>query len=373
MGETFAWVIGWSLILEYTLVCAAVAVGWSEHAAVFVHSYIPGFPEALLNGPHVKGGIVNLPAVVISLVVGGLLSLGTRESATVNFVLVIVKIAALALFVALALPAFNPAHFQPFSPNGWASLGPDDVKLGILPAASLMFFAFYGFDAISTAAEEAKKPERDLTIGIVGSMALCTLIYMVVAAAAIGASPTDEFSKSGAPLVFVLEKLGHAKLGEIVALAAVVALPTVIMVFMFGQSRVFYAMSRDGLLPAILSRVNSRTSTPVLVTMLTAVISAVISGFLTLKEIAELANAGTLAAFVAVALSVIVLRIQQPARPRKFRTPLWQVVAPLAILGCGYLFWNLPEKTQLWFVYWNLGGLALYLVWARTRSNLAKL
>ena len=373
MGETAAWVVGWSLILEYTLVCAAVSVGWANHASVFIRDALPGFPEALLNGPHVAGGIVNLPAVVIALAVGGLLCLGTRESATVNFVLVIVKLTALAVFVVIALPGFNASHFQPFSPHGWASVTAEGVKLGILPAASLMFFAFYGFDAISTAAEETKKPERDLTIGIIGSMALCTLIYMVVAAAAIGASLPAEFSKSGEPLVYVMQSLGHDGVARAVAAAAVIALPTVIMVFMYGQSRVFFAMSRDGLLPKLLSKVHARFGTPVLVTMFTATIAAILGGFLTLKEIAELANAGTLAAFIAVALSMMILRIQQPARPRRFKTPLWWLVGPLAITGCAYLFWNLPVKTQTYFLYWNLFGLAVYLVWARTRSNLAKL
>lgn len=373
MGETVAWVVGWSLILEYTLVCAAVSVGWSGYAAGLIRDLVPGFPEALLNGPHMPGGLVNLPAVVIALAVGGLLSLGTRESAIVNFILVLVKLTALAGFVILAVPAFNPEHFQPFSPFGWASLGPNDVKLGILPAASLIFFAFYGFDAISTAAEEAKNPKRDLTIGIVGSMVLCTVIYMVVAAAAIGASAPAEFSRSTEPLAFVMKSLGHDSAAWAIALAAVIAMPTVIMVFMYGQSRVFFAMARDGLLPKVLSKVSARFGTPVLVTMFTATIAALIGGFLTLKEIAELANAGTLAAFIAVALSMIILRVQQPARPRRFKTPLWWLVGPLAIVGCGYLFWNLPLKTQIWFIYWNLGGLALYLLWARTQSNLAKL
>ncbi len=373
MGESVAWIVGWSLILEYTLVCAAVSVGWANHASVFVRDVLPGFPEALLNGPHVPGGIVNLPAVVIALAVGGLLSLGTRESATVNFILVIVKLTALAAFVIIALPGFNAAHFEPFSPNGWSSVGAEGVKLGILPAASLMFFAFYGFDAISTAAEETKRPERDLTIGIVGSMALCTLIYMVVAAAAIGASPPAEFSKSGEPLVYVMQSMGHDLVARVVAGAAVIALPTVIMVFMYGQSRVFFAMARDGMLPKVLSKVSAKSGTPVLVTLLTAAIAAVLGGFLTLKEIAELANAGTLAAFVAVALSMMLLRLREPARPRRFKTPLWWLVGPLAIIGCGYLFWNLPVKTQTYFLYWNLFGVLVYLVYGRVKSNLAKL
>ena len=376
MGEPIAWAVGWSLILEYTLVCAAVAVGWSAHATGLFAA--AGFPDYLLAGPHVElagggRGIVNLPAVIISMAVAGLLALGTRESATVNMVLVFVKIVALVVFVALCLPAFDASHFTPFMPKGFAATpGPDGVKVGVMAAASLIFFAFYGFDAVSTAAEETKNPKRDLTIGIVGSMAACTAIYMIVAAVAIGASRAEVFSKSEAPLVFILETLNHAKVAGFVALAAVIALPTVILAFMYGQSRIFFVMARDGLLPRALSKVNAKTGTPVLMTLLTGALSAVISGFLSLKDIAELANAGTLAAFIAVGVSVIVLRRREPNRPRVFSTPLWQIVAPAGVLGCLYLFYSLPAKTQLYFLYAHLIGAVIYFAYGFRKSVLAQ-
>ncbi|MET3666774.1 amino acid permease [Caulobacter sp. 1776] len=370
MGEPVAWFVGWSLILEYTLVCAAVAVGWSAHAHGLFK--MAGFPDALLAGPH-AGGIVNLPAVIISMAVAGLLALGTKESATVNMVLVFVKIVALIIFVILCLPSFDAGHFTPFMPNGFAATpGPDGVKVGVMAAASLIFFAFYGFDAVSTAAEETKNPKRDLTIGIVGSMAACTAIYMIVAAVAIGASRAEVFSKSEAPLVFILESLSHPKIAQLVALAAVVALPTVILAFMYGQSRIFFVMARDGLLPRALSRVNAKTGTPVVMTLLTGALSAVLSGFLSLKDIAELANAGTLAAFIAVGLSVIVLRRREPNRLRVFSTPIWQVVAPAGILGCLYLFYSLPLKTQKYFLIAHCIGAAIYLAYGMRKSVLAQ-
>lgn len=380
MGEPVAWFVGWSLILEYTLVCAAVAVGWSAHAAGLFR--MAGFPEFLLAGPHVilddgTRGLINLPAVIISFAVAGLLALGTKESATVNMVLVVIKITALAIFVALCLPAFDASHFTPFMPQGFAAHtvaggGADGIKVGVMAAASLIFFAFYGFDAVSTAAEETKNPKRDLTIGIVGSMLVCTLIYMVVAAVAIGASRAEVFSKSEAPLVFILETLNQPRMAQLVALAAVVALPTVILAFMYGQSRIFFVMARDGLLPPALSRVNPKTGTPVLMTLLTGALAAVLSGLLSLKDIAELANAGTLAAFIAVGLSVIILRRREPNRPRVFSTPLWQLVAPGAILGCLYLFYSLPAKTQLYFLYAHLIGAAVYFLYGVRRSALAR-
>ena len=370
MGEPVAWFVGWSLILEYTLVCAAVAVGWSAHAAGLFRMI--GTPEILLAGPH-AGGLVNLPAVIISLAVAGLLSLGTRESATINMVLVAIKIAALAVFVALVLPSFDAGHFTPFMPKGFAAeAGPDGVKVGVMAAASLIFFAFYGFDAVSTAAEETKNPKRDLTIGIVGSMAVCTVIYMVVAAVSIGASRAEVFSQSEAPLVFILETLNHPFTAQLVALAAVVALPTVILAFMYGQSRIFYVMARDGLLPQALARVNPKTGTPVLMTLLTGVLSALLSGFLSLKDSAELANAGTLAAFVAVGLSVIILRLRDPGRARVFSTPVWPLVATGAILGCLYLFSSLPAKTQLYFLFAHLIGFAVYFAYGVHKSVLAR-
>ncbi|MFZ5721385.1 MAG: amino acid permease [Pseudomonadota bacterium] len=370
LGELLAWIIGWSLILEYTVVCSAVSVGWSGYFSGMVQQAGLPIPAALLAGPG-AGGLVNLPAIFIALLVTGLLLLGTRESATVNFVLVLVKMAALAAFVALTLPHFDAANFRPFAPYGLGSAeDAEGVKRGMMAAAAIIFFAFYGFDAISTAAEEAKDPGRNLTIGIVGSMLLCTTIYMVVAAAALGASPFQVFSETAEPLAFILRALDQPLAASVIAGAAVVALPTVIMVFMFGQSRVFFAMARDGLIPQGLSKVNAR-GVPAAVTLMTGVIAAAIAGFLPLGEIAALANAGTLAAFIATAACVMILRVRAPDLPRAFRTPLWWLVAPLAIAGCLYLFSSLPWSTIWRFLAWNVVGIGVYLAYGRAKSRLA--
>jgi APA family basic amino acid/polyamine antiporter len=366
LGELVAWVIGWSLILEYTLVCSAVSVGWSGYASGLITQAGWPIPRELL-----AGGIIDVPAIFIALMVTGMLLIGTRESATVNFVLVCVKLVALAGFVIITLPHFNAAHFQPFAPFGYGAHEIDGKKYGVMGAAAIIFFAFYGFDAISTAAEEAKNPRRDLTIGIVGSMVLCTIIYMVVAACALGASPFDVFSKSPEPLAFVLRDLHQPLAASLIAGAAVLALPTVIMVFMFGQSRVFFAMARDGLLPPVLARVDAR-GVPKAVTILTGVIAAVIAGAMPLSEIASLANAGTLAAFIATTLAVMALRRAQPNLPRPFRAPLIWILGPLGIAGCAYLFTSLAAKTMIFFAFWNLIGVVVYLIYGRAKSRLAQ-
>jgi len=372
LGETLAWIVGWSLILEYTVVCSAVAVGWAGHAVEFIHALHWPIPEALLSGPYAPGGIINLPAVLITFLVAGFLIAGTRESATINIVLVIIKLVALAAFVALALPAFNSAHFTPFMPNGFSGVGADGKKIGVMAAASIIFFAFYGFDAVSTAAEETKNPGRDLTIGIVGSMVLCIIIYMGVAAAAIGASAPADFAKSTAPLVFVLDQLKHDGAAKLVAGAAVLALPTVILAFMYGQSRIFFVMARDGLLPRRLSRVNAKTGTPVVMTVVTAVVAAVLAGIFPLDLIAALANAGTLCAFVATIACVVVMRLREPSRPRVFKAPVWPILAIVGIPGCIYLFTTLPNLTIGLFFVWNLVGLGVYALFSRRSSLLAK-
>ncbi|KQW70951.1 amino acid permease [Phenylobacterium sp. Root77] len=370
MGELAAWVVGWSLILEYTVVCSTVAVGWSGYAGGLMQQAGWAVPQALLAGPH-AGGIINVPAIFITLVVTALLLVGTRESATINFILVIVKIVALAAFVALTIPAFDAANFEPFAPFGFgAVVDSEGVKRGVAAAAGIIFFAFYGFDAISTAAEETKNPGRDLTIGIIGSMVACTAIYMIVATAALGASPFDVFSKSPEPLSFILRGLGHPQVAAVVAGAAVVALPTVIMVFMFGQSRIFFAMARDGLLPRGLSKVGSR-GVPAPVIILTGVVAASIAGFLPLDEIAALANAGTLLAFIATAIAMMLMRRRAPDLPRPFRTPLWWFVGPAAVVGCLYLFTTLPASTLINFLIWNAIGVAAYLAYGRVKSRLA--
>lgn len=366
LGQLAAWIVGWALILEYTVVCSVVAVGWSGYAAGIIKAAGWAVPEALLNGPH-AGGFINLPAIVISLAVSGLLALGSRESATVNLVLVFVKLAALATFVALALPAFDASHFEPFAPFGYGAAEVNGTKTGMMAAAAIIFFAFYGFDAVSTAAEEARNPGRDLKIGIIGSMLACSLIYMVVAAAALGGASYTTLSASPEPLAMVLRTLNHPWAATAIGTAAVIALPTVIMAFMYGQSRVFFVMSRDGLLPAWLSRLHPRFGTPTLVTLATGVIVAALAGFLPLKEITELANAGTLVAFIAVAVCMLVLRVRVPEQPRVFRAPLPWVVGPLGIAGCVYLFASLPFATLWRFCAWMAIGLVVYVAYTRRR------
>ncbi|MGN6113278.1 MAG: amino acid permease [Luteimonas sp.] len=371
LGESIAWIVGWSLILEYTLVVSTVAVGWSGYAVGFLQGLGVHQPQALTVGPH-AGGLLNLPAIAIPWVVAGALIAGTRESANVNAFLVVVKLLALGVFVAIALPAFDASNLHPFLPHGFAeSIGADGRKYGVMAAAAIIFFAFYGFDAISTAAEETKNPARDLSIGIVGSMVGCTLIYMIVALAAVGAMRYGVFGQSAEPLALIMRELGHGGAAKIVAAAAVVALPTVLLAFFYGQSRIFFVMSRDGLLPHGLSRVNRR-GTPVAITVFTAVVTSALAGVARLDEIAALANAGTLIAFVAVAVCLLVLRRRDPGRPRVFRTPLAWVVGPVAILGCAYLFASLPSRTQLWCVAWNAVGVLVYVLYARRNSLLAR-
>jgi APA family basic amino acid/polyamine antiporter len=372
LGEAIAWVVGWSLILEYSLVVSAVAVGWSGSVVEFLTGIGVQVPAALAGGPH-AGGIVNLPAVLIVFVVAGLLIAGTRESATVNAALVVIKVLALGVFVAIALPHFDAAKLDPFMPFGFVkSMGADGVERGVMAAAAIIFFAFYGFDAISTAAEETKNPGRDLSIGIIGSMVGCTLIYMAVAVAAVGAMHYTVFAQSPAPLALIMRELDQGAAAGIVAGAAVIALPTVLLAFLYGQSRIFFVMSRDGLLPRGLSTVSARTGTPIRTTLFTAVFVAALAGVARLDEIAALANAGTLAAFTAVAVCLLVLRRRDPGRPRVFRTPLAWVVGPLAILGCLYLFASLPRMTQWWFLLWNAIGVVAYFAYGRRNSLLGK-
>jgi APA family basic amino acid/polyamine antiporter len=365
IGEFVAWVIGWSLILEYSLVVSAVAVGWSGYAAPLLHE-ATGFPMALAQGPEL-GGIVNLPAVFIIAVVAALLIYGTKESATLNALLVLVKIVALIVFVAVTLPYFNAANFEPFMPYGFPKSGPPGAEVGVMAAAAIIFFAFYGFDAIATAAEEAKDPGRDLSIGIVGSMLACVIIYMAVAGAAIGALAYTRFADSPEPLALILRELGQPEAALYLGASAVIALPTVILAFFYGQSRIFFVMARDGLLPRGLAKVSGRGS-PVRITLFTAVIVAALAGIIPLDELAALANAGTLTAFIAVCVCMLIMRVRAPGAERRFRTPLPWVVGIGGILGCLYLLYSLPWTTQRYFLIAHVVGLVIYFAYGAQRS-----
>lgn len=361
LGETLAWIVGWSLILEYSLACSTVAVGWAAYLVGWLGAAGIDIPAVLLTGP-AGGGIVNVPAVLVALAVAGMLVVGTRESAIFNMVLVAIKLSALVVFVVLTLPAFDPANLTPFMPYGFGSEVVEGKARGVMAAAAIVFFAFYGFDAVATSAEEAKNPGRDLKIGILGSMAVCTLIYILVAMSAIGAVDFRVLAGSEEPLAFVLRALDHPYAASAIALAALIALPSVILVMMYGQSRIFFVMARDGLLPAALAKVSPRTGTPIRITIVTGVFIAIVAGFFRLEEIAALANAGTLLAFVATALSMMVLRKTRPELKRVFSCPAPYLVGSLAILGCIYLLISLPTSTLTSFLWWNLVGVGFYAV-----------
>ncbi|RYY24428.1 MAG: amino acid permease [Sphingomonadales bacterium] len=376
LGEVIAWVVGWSLLAEYTLVVAAVAVGWSGYVTGFLEGLGMGLPAALTHGPvMVDGAIaewgVNVPALFIVALVAGLLLVGTKESATLNAILVVVKLVALAVFVAVALPYFNGANLEPFAPFGFAKhMSADGVERGVMAAAAIIFFAFYGFDAISTAAEEAKNPGRDLAIGIVGSMVVCVAIYMIVAVTAVGALAYTGFADSPEPLALILRGIGQPGAATFLAASAVIALPTVILAFLYGQSRIFFVMARDNMLPASLAKVSKR-GTPVRITIFTAAIVTFFAAFFPIDEIAALANAGTLTAFAAVGLCLLVMRRRAPNAERPFRTPAAWLVGLGAMFGCLYLFMSLPTQTQQLFGIWNLIGLVLYFLYARRNVDKA--
>ena len=373
LGELAGWIVGWALILEYSVVVSAVAVGWSGYASGWLSYWGIDLPQMIPLGEVAGHALhINPLAIFIIFLVSGVLTLGTRESAWVNSVLVVLKIAALILFLVITLPAFDPSHFTPFAPFGWGSTPTENgTNIGVMAGAAVMFFAFYGFDAVSTAAEEAKNPGRDLAIGIIGSMVICTLLYMLVGAAAVGAMDFREFSSSGEPIAHIVRSLDQPLAAWIIGLVAAIAIPTVILAFLYGQTRIFYVMSRDGLLPRSWGRVHSKLGTPVIMTIFTAIVCSILAGLLTLGEIASLANAGTLAAFIAVAISVMVLRRREPNIERPFRTPFAWIVAPLAIIGCLYLFSSLNLGTIERFFIWMAIGIPVYLLWGARKSALA--
>ncbi len=378
LGELIAWFVGWSLILEYSLVVSAVAVGWSGYATGFLQSRHIPLPDVLSHPPVFEGSLaagnlhmvemgINAPAIFIIFVIAGLLIYGVRESANVNALLVIVKVVALIVFVAVALPYFTPGNFEPFMPYGFAKNGPPGKEVGVMAASAIIFFAFYGFDAIATAAEETKNPDRDLKIGIVGSMLMCVLIYMAVAGTAIGALAYTRFANSPEPLALILRQIGQRGVADYLAASAVIALPTVILAFFYGQSRIFFVMARDGLLPPALARVSGRGS-PVRITIFTTIVVALLAGIIPLADLAALANAGTLTAFIFVAICMLVMRRRAPDAPRAFRTPLAWPVALVAILGCLYLFYSLPQRTQIWFLGAHVVGFVIYFLYGGHRS-----
>lgn len=379
LGEVIAWMVGWALILEYAVAAGAVAVGWAGYVNGFLASIGLGLPAFLTAGPadtitladgtKAAGGF-NLVAFLVSALVTWILVIGTSQSAKFTSVLVAIKIAALTVFTVIALPAVDSANFSPMLPNGW---GTPLSGVGVLGAAASIFFAYVGFDAVSTAAEETRDPNRNIPIGLIGSLVVCTVFYLFVAYAAVGAvgaQPGGPLSESKEPLAFVLRHLGWPQVGNWVAAAAIVALPSVVLMMMFGQTRILFTMSRDGLMPEVLSKVHPRYHTPHVVTVITGIAVALFAAVFPVSILADVSNSGTLFAFFVVALGVMVLRVRAPERKRVFRTPLVWIVGPLAMAGCGLLFVSLGGYTIKVFLIWAVLGLVTYYVYGRNRSHL---
>ncbi len=361
LGEIIAWIVGWNLILEYSVGSSAVAAGWSGYMVGLLKSAGIELPKAYTAVP-ADGGIVNLPAMLIALFLSVLLVRGTKESATLNKILVFIKLAAVFIFLVLAGPKVNPANWTPFMPYGFS---------GVAGGAAIIFFAYIGFDAVATAAEECRNPNRDLPIGIIGSLVVCTILYIAVAAVLTGVVPYTELNNAE-PVAYALRAIGYNLGSALVGTGAIAGITTVLLVLMYGQTRVFFAMSRDGLIPAGICKVHPKYGTPHVITILAGVAVALIAGFTPIGIIAELTNIGTLFAFVVAAIGVFVLRKTRPDLHRPFRCPAVSIVAPLAVLSCGYLMYNLPGETWLRFFIWSAIGFAVYFLYSYRNSELNK-
>ncbi|PZQ24270.1 MAG: amino acid permease [Sphingopyxis macrogoltabida] len=401
MGEILAWSVGWALVLEYAVAASAVSVGWSgyfsgtilnEFLGIQLPAYLAAGPLAFGGAP---GGFINLPAVVIALLVTWLLMIGTTESARVNAVLVAIKVTALTAFIILTLPQAEADKFNPFLPAG--IFGGFGSGIGAVGAAATIFFAYVGFDAVSTAAEETRDPQKNVPIGLIGSLLFCTVFYILVAAGAIGTiggqpimgpngipfpAGSAELARqcalpeyagmlvcSNEALAHVLREIGFSGIGNMLGIAAFVALPSVILILLFGQTRIFFVMSRDGLLPEGLSKIHPKWKTPYVVTAITGSVVAFAAAFLPVGQLADIANAGTLYAFFMVALAVMLLRKREPNRPRPFRTPALWLTGPLTMAGCVFLFLNLPLEAMLVLPGWAVIGFLIYFAYGYRKSH----
>ena len=360
LGEIWAWIIGWDLILEYAVSIAAVAVGWSGYVTNLlsdIHIYLPA---PLVNPPGVNGGMINVPAMAIIGLITCLLIIGIRESANVNNVIVAVKVGIVLIFIYLGYSHINPANYAVFMPFGWS---------GILAGAAIVFFAYIGFDAVSTTAEEVKNPQRDLPRGIIISLLICTALYIIVAFVLTGIVPYTLLDNP-APVSFALAEIGITWGAALVAVGALLGITSVLIILLFGQSRIFFAMSRDGLLPSAFKEVNPRFRTPVRVTIFVGIVTALVAGFLPLQQIAQLVNVGTLAAFIIVSAGIIMLRYRKPDIARPFRCPLVPFIPAACMISCFILILMLPTVTHIRFVVWLVIGLAVYFLYSAKHSQL---
>ena len=361
LGEFIAFIVGWNLILEYTVTSSAVAVGWSGYVVGLFASAGLVLPHELVVSAE-DGGIFNLPAVLITLFLSFLLVRGTKESVKLNRILVFVKLAAIFLFLVLAAPHVDATNWEPFLPFGYS---------GVVSGAAIVFFAYIGFDAVATTAEECRNAARDLPVGIIGSLFICTLLYAVVAAVLTGVVPYSMLD-TAEPVAFALRHIGYNVGSAIVAVGAICGITTVLLVLLYGQSRIFFAMSRDGMVPANVCKIHRRFHTPYRVTILGAIFVSVIAGVFPIGMIAEMANIGTLSAFLIASIGVMVLRKTEPDLKRNFKCPAVWLIAPLAVLSCGYLMANLPLATWHRFGFWILFGLCVYFGYSRAHSVIGR-
>ena len=361
LGELLAWIIGWDLILEYLVIVAAVAVGWSGYIVNLFTSLGFILPPQLINPPGVEGGIINIPAVLIIAGITWLLVRGAKQSSQVNTVIVVIKLSVILLFITIGVNYINPANYHPFFPYGWS---------GVFKGAAIIFFAYIGFDAITTAAEEVKNPKKTFPIAILGSLFISSILYIVVSGVLNGILPYYTFKQTAAPVAFALAQLGINWANIVISIGALCGITSVLLVSFFGQSRVFFAMSRDGLLPEFFSQIHKDFRTPVNGIVIVGIIASIIAAFLPITELAQLVNIGTLAAFIIVSASIIILRKQKPDLKRPFKTPLVPLVPILAILFCLFLVSELPTITHIRFVVWLVIGLGIYYFYGRKNSLL---
>jgi len=360
LGEMIAWLIGWDLLLEYGMDAATVSIGWAAYMVDLLNRFGINLPTAITKNPF-EGGIINLPAVLIILGIGSVLTIGAKQSARFNKIMVFIKLSIIALFILLSTAHFDASNWHPFLPFGLQ---------GIVNGAGLIFFAYIGFDAVSTAAEESKNPQRDLPIGIMASLIICTCIYVLFAALLTGVMSYPNLNSSS-PVAFALVQIGHVHAAQIISIGAIAGLTTVILVMLFGASRVFLAMSRDGLLPKYFQKIHVGSQTPRRLIWMLAIIMAVTAGLLPINQVANLVNIGTLAAFVVVCAGVVVLRYTKPDMPRAFRSPCSPYFPTLGVLLCLYLMTSLPKLTWICFGVWTLVGLGIYFMFGLRNSLLS--
>lgn len=369
-GEFIAWVMGWILLLEYGVGAAAVANGWAGYFINTLANFNIILPEALIKAPS-QGGIINLPAFGIIWVLTLLLISGVKQSSQFNNIIVAVKLSTIVIFIALASMHLNTDNWTPFMPFGWFDTLDNGKTIGVLAGASLVFFAYFGFDAVSTAADEAKNPQRDLPIGLLASLVFCTVVYILVSGVLTGVVPYAELNVSS-PVAYALSKLGYTWSSTLVATGVLAGLITVLLVLLYGLTRILFAMSRDGLISPFFSTINPDRQTPVRIILLCGVVVSLVAGFIPLGQLAETVNIGTLASFIMVCVGVIVLRIRQPDLPRPFKNPWNPLIPVLGILSCGALMAFLPTETWHRFGGWVAAGIVFYFSYSIRHSKLRK-